>query len=259
MAHTQNIHPASVLASPAPMSHPDFLAFRQPEEQPRTSRSHDRCQPPSSQNQSPMRATRQENHTTFVQTTTTPLHLRVNIEHDRSEMMRIEGRQDSDNRSLISDLDMGSLRANPHWHPSRDPTFIPFVPPAEITIITKEPIREQSSGAPAPTNGVSKRSSKGVVGGRNRVTGAEFVLRQTKDRYPEKVEEDHSSFNTSETEDILSDGYGSTETMMQGRSRKGFLRREISHKLLKKVNVFKRKGTPSRGVFRVQSRSGCMV
>ncbi|KAL3930072.1 MAG: hypothetical protein SGBAC_011927 [Bacillariaceae sp.] len=195
-----------------------------------------------------MRATLPEYHSTFVRTTTTPLHLRVNMDNDRSER-----RQDNDSRSHVSELDMQSLKANPDWHPSRDPTFIPFVPPTEITIVTKEPIREQC--ADAPTSSVSKC----VVGGRNPVSGAEFVLRQTKNHYPAKIEEDNSSFNTSETEDVLSDGYGSTETMMQGKSRRGLLRREISHKLLKKVNVFKRKGIPSRGVFRVQSRTGCMV
>ncbi|CAJ1952995.1 unnamed protein product [Cylindrotheca closterium] len=256
MARIQHIHPASVLASPAPKSHREFRALRQPQEQPRTSKSGDRCQPPRSQSRSPMRATRPDYHTTSVPTQTTPLHMRVNSKHDRSEtIMRLEqGGKVSDNRSLISDLDMESLKANPHWHPSRDPTFIPFVPPTEITIITKEPIREEPASAP-PAN----RSSTSVVGGRNPITGADFVLRQSKEYNPAKVEEDHSSFNTSETEDILSDGYGSTETMMQGKSRKGLLRREISNLLLKKVNVFKRTGTPSRGVFRVQSRSGCMV
>jgi len=233
---------------------PEIHALRQPEEQQRTSQSLDRCQPPTSQNQSPMRTSRPEYHTTFIQTRNTPLHLRGDIEEEGFGSMRVEGRQDSDNRSLVSELDMGSLKANPHWHPSRDPTFIPFVPPTEIIITTKEPIREESADAPAK----DVPRSSGVVGGTNPVTGAEFVL---KDHHAlsKQAKEDHSSFNTNETDDILSDSYGSTETMLQGQSRKGLLRREISHKLLNKVNLFKRRSSPCQEAFRVQSRSGCMV
>jgi len=205
-----------------------------------------------------MLTSRPENHTTFVPTTTTPLHLKTNVLNEGFEIMNMEGRQEDENQTQVSDLDMGSLKANPYWHPSRDPTLIPFVPPTEIFIRTKEPIHERLRDEPASN----------VFGGRNSITGSEFIMiRQTScpDHYQSLIkqstdsEEDQTSYNTSETADILSDCCASTETILQGKGRRGLLRREITHMLRKKVQVFKRKGISNRGVFRIQSTTGCMA
>jgi hypothetical protein len=202
-----------------------------------------------------------QDYTTCDRSPTSPLHLRISSHLEGVEIMNIEKEQDNDNTSQISELEMASIKEDPNYNPAMDPMFVPCVPPTEITIRMNEPIQQwlQHDPSSTPPRSVS------------RTAGAELI-RQTscrsqteyRDISIEKVQaasmygsEGRSSYYTSPTVDILSDG--STQTMMLGQDRKGLVRREITH-MLGRVRLFKRKdSTRPRGPFRIQSTSGCLA
>jgi hypothetical protein len=211
----------------------------------------------------PMKAVLQD-YTTCIRGPTSPLHLNINSHPEGVDVMNIEKRQDDDNTSLFSEMEMASIKEDPNYNPALDPMlvpFVPFVPPMEITIRMNEPIPQwlQHNASSIPPRSVS------------RTAGAELI-RQTscrsqteyRDISIDKVQaasiygsEGRSSYYTCPTVDLLSDG--STQTMMLRQGRKGLVRREITH-MLGKVRLFKRKDSTRPGrPFRIQSTSGCLA
>jgi hypothetical protein len=263
MTNTQNISfpvRASVSASFA-RSQRDLETIEGLEHRmPRNSQHPNRAIGSQNQSHHPMKPPLQD-YTTFIGSPTTPLHLRISSHPEGVEIMNIEKRQDDDNTSLFSELEMASIKADPNYNPATDPMLVPFVPPMEINIRMNEPIPQWLQHDPSS---IRPRSV-------SRTAGAELI-RQTscrsqtecRDISIEKVlaasiygSEGRSSYYTSPTADILS--VGSTHTMMLGQGRKGLVRREITH-MLGKVRLFKQKdSTRPRGPFRIQSTSGCLA
>lgn len=206
-----------------------------------------------------------QDYSTWIQSPNTPLHLRISSRPEGVEIMNIERRDNDDTMSQISHLEMGSIKMNPKYNPAMDPTFAQFIPPVEITIRVHEPIAMPALRSPPASVIMDRRQPS------NRNPRAELMRHAScptqteyRDVIIEKVHalsiygsEGQSSYYTSPTVDILSDG--STQSLLLGKGRKGLVRREINH-MLGKVRQFKKTdGTRPRGPFRVQSTSGCLA
>eukprot|EP00980_Cylindrotheca_fusiformis_P018390 scaffold6052_cov118-Cylindrotheca_fusiformis.AAC.3 len=207
----------------------------------------------------------------FVPAPQTPLPSTMNTQPQHCAVLNMEMRQANENDSQVSALEMGSIKMNTHYNPYTDPSMVPFVPPMEITIRIKEPIRRRlkqedliATSRPTPIYHGRRQPSA-------RIQRAELLRHKScpsqtecREASLEKVQsssthgsEGQSSYYTSPTADILSDG--SAQTIMLGHCRKGLVRREIFH-IIGKVRFLKRKERRRpRSPFRMQSTNGCLA
>lgn len=210
-------------------------------------------------------------YTTCIPSPKSPLHLRIS---SRGESVEIECKMEcpqtnNDDRSDVSPLQCGSVPANPKYDPAHDPelTNIPFVPPIEIWIRTKElhpdkskldhplllpksTIRKlhRNKSAPQPDMPPSidfkrrnschsrmefkRKSKKSLSSVEHFETSSEI-----------DSDDEYSSYYTTPTE-LLSDGSNGSIGILREGKNKGHVRREIRHRF--KVKLFKRKDKKNR-------------